>query len=448
MARCCATCTTWGYSWRWSRNLRPEHPLASRLAAELPRRQVLLLAALLHDVGKAFGGEGHTERGVDMARIILDRLNVPADDIEEITTLIALHLCMYEVSTRRDLEDPQTLSEFCGQVRERQTLQELYLLTIADVTSTNPTSMTNWKRRMLDSLFVGADRQLSGDRTRVSPRTVTVRSRVLNLWGEREGRVFIEQFVSGLPERYFYANEPEAIVEHALFAHGAQGRAASIRRGAVSHPYFELWVVADDRPGLLASITATLSHSKLKVRSAQVYSWIGQDDRSRSLDIFWLRGPEDVERAERLLSRLERDIEKAIQSPAEPEELERRALSATRGRAPQHTRISSEVNIDNKSASNYTVIEVITRDCPGLLFVLSNTLQQAGLSIWFAKINTEGERVIDVFYVSDPERRKLLDAAGISRVRAAIIAAVERLESRFVLAVAKSSPNAQLVSSA
>src|SRR5690606_30979200 len=138
----------------------------------------------------------------------------------------------YEVSTRRDLEDPHTLAEFCAHVKERQTLRELYLLTIADVTTTNPTSMTSWKRRMLDALFVAADRQLAGAPARVSPRTALVRSRVLELGG-RADRVFIEHFVSGLPERYFYANEPDAIVEHARFAHGAQSRAASIRQAAV-----------------------------------------------------------------------------------------------------------------------------------------------------------------------------------------------------------------------
>jgi [protein-PII] uridylyltransferase len=405
------------------------HPLASRLAAELPRRHVLLLAALLHDVGKAHGGEGHSERGMDMAQVILERLGVSSGDIEDILTLIEHHLSMYEVSTRRDLEDPQTLSEFCAHVKERQTLQELYLLTIADVTTTNPTSMTNWKRRMLDSLFVAADRRLAGDRERVSPRTVSVRSQVLGLWGDREDRVFIEHFVSGLPERYFYANEPRAIVEHALFACGAQSRIASIRRAAMSHPYFELWVVADDRPGLLAMITATLSHAKLKVRSAQVYSWIGRDGQSRSLDIFWVRGPEDVERAERLLSRIERELEKVLSNPPEPEELERRAFSGARSSAARSLPpVSTEVNLDNKSASNYTVVEVITRDRPGLLFVLSHTLQQLGLSIWFAKINTEGERVIDVFYVSDAARQKLVITTEIGRVRRAIIAAVDRLD--------------------
>jgi [protein-PII] uridylyltransferase len=414
-----------------------EHPLASRLAGELPRRQVLLLAALLHDVGKAHGGEGHTERGVDMAHGILRRLGVSQVDVEEIQALIGQHLSMYEVSTRRDLEDPQTLAEFCSHMKGRQMLQELYLLTIADVTTTNPTSMTNWKRRMLDALFVAAERQLAGDQARVSPRTVTVRAQVLSLWGEKNDRVFIEQFVSGLPERYFYANDPQAIVEHALFAHAAQSRVSSVRQAAVSHPYFELWVVADDRPGLLATITATLSHSKLKVRSAQVYSWIGQDGQSRSLDIFWVRGPEDEERAERLPPRIERELDRMLSNPAPPDELERRVLSGARSGGAHKTQIATEVNVDNKSGSNYTVIEVITRDRPALLFILSNALQQLGLSIWFAKINTEGERVIDVFYVSDAERRKLLDTADIARVKSAISSAVERLDARSVTGMAK-----------
>jgi len=422
--------------------LAVEHPLASRLSAELPRRQVLLLAALLHDVGKAYGGEGHTERGVEMARVILERLAVPVGDVEDVQVLIQHHLSMYEAATRRDLEDPLTLSEFCAGLKERQSLHELYLLTIADVTTTNPTSMTNWKRRMLDALFVASERHLAGESERVSARRTSVRARVLSLWGERDDRGFIEHFISGLPERYFYANEPEQIIEHALFAHSARSRVASLRRAAVSHPYFELWVVADDQPGLLALITAALSHAKVKVRSAQVYSWIGQDGRSRSLDIFWLRGPEDPERAERLLTRLEREIERAIVEPGAPDALERHALSGHRAPSRLELRVATEVNVDNKSASNYTVVEVITRDQPALLFVLSHALQQAGLSIWFAKINTEGERVIDVFYVSDRERGKVVAAAEIARVRKALIDAVDRLDAHSVPALARTLPAA------
>jgi [protein-PII] uridylyltransferase len=405
-----------------------EHPLASRLAAELPRRRVLFLSALLHDIGKAHGGEGHSARGVGMAGEILERLGIGAADRAEVQRLIEHHLIMYEVATRRDLEDTRNLREFCATVSERGVLQELYLLTVADVTTTNPTSMTSWKRRMLDALFHGAERMLTGGPVQASSRIQSARSAVRALWGQGSDPVFIEHFTSGLPERYFYANEPESIVEHARFAQAAQSRVASIRRGAVSHPYFELWVVADDRPGLLAVITATLSRARLKVRSAQVYSWVGRDGQSRSLDIFWVRGPEDSESAEELLPKLERELEKALGGELDAAELERRVLAGARYHRARKTHFATTVNIHNESASNYTIVEVITQDRPALLFCLAHALLQMGLSIWFAKINTEGERVVDVFYVSTRDGHKLSGGEQLGHVREAIRRAVQRLE--------------------
>jgi len=407
-----------------------EHPLACRLAAELPRKRVLFLSALLHDIGKAHGGAGHSARGVDMAGEILERLGVGAGDRAEVQQLIQQHLSMYEVATRRDLDDARNLRDFCATVGERAALQELYLLTVADVTTTNPTSMTNWKRRMLDTLYLGAERMLNGGPQWTSNRIRSARASVRALWGEQGDPVFIEHFTSGLPERYFYANEPESIVEHARFAQAAQARVASIRRGDVSHPYFELWVVADDRPGLLAMITATLSRARLKVRSAQVYSWVGRDGQSRSLDIFWVRGPEESDGTAELLGKLERELEKTLGGAVDAAELERRALAGARYHRERKTHFATTVHIDNESASNHTIIEVITQDRPALLFCLANTLLQMGLSIWFAKINTEGERVVDVFYASTRSGQKVFDGEQRAHIRAAICAAVQRLEAR------------------
>jgi [protein-PII] uridylyltransferase len=175
-------------------------------------------------------------------------------------------------------------------------------------------------------------------------------------------------------------------------------------------------------------ITATLSRYKLKVRSAQVYSWIARDGRSRCLDIFWVRGPEDAERAQRLLPKLERELSQSLSDAIDPAQLEERALAGARTTRPGLVRFATEVTVDNKSASNYSIIEVITLDRPALLFFLSMTLQQVGLSIWFAKINTEGERVIDVFYVLGRNGQKVLDPAEMAGIRSAIGRAIERLE--------------------
>jgi len=196
-----------------------------------------------------------------------------------------------------------------------------------------------------------------------------------------------------------------------------------------SDPYVELCVVADDRPGLLAMITATFSHAKLKVFSAQIYSWVGRDGRTRSLDIFWVRSGQEAEYAVKLVPGLERDLELLIAGKIDPVELATGSRAQARWSARPTPPVATKVNVDNRSASNHTVIEVITRDRRGLLFWLSSAIQQAGLSISFAKINTEGERVADVFYVSDESGGKVLDEARIEDLRHRILTTIARIEA-------------------
>ena len=142
-------------------DLAEEFPLASRLAAEVARPTVLYLATLLHDVGKDIGGRNHSQRGAEMAEHILARLDVGESETREVQNLIAKHLRMYHVATRRDIDDPETIDAFAEEVTGREGLRELYLLTVADVSTTSPTAMTSWKTRMLDELFRATDRFLA-----------------------------------------------------------------------------------------------------------------------------------------------------------------------------------------------------------------------------------------------------------------------------------------------
>jgi [protein-PII] uridylyltransferase len=362
-------------------------------------------------------------------RRILERLGTENADIVEVQNHVLHHLRMYHVATRRDLEDPRTLEEFCSNVRGQEALRELYLLTVADITTTSPTSMTSWKRRMLDELFVRADQHLAGSLVR-APRTEVCQERVLELWPEGRDQDFVRHFLSGLPERYLHANEPRAVIEHALFAERAQSRVSSIRAIAPGDQYLEFWVVADDRAGLLAMITATFCKARLKVLSAQVYSWLGQDGQSRSLDIFWVKTPKDSASALELLPSLERDLDLLLTGGGDPVELVTRTRAHNRWSVRPTPPISTKVNVDNRSAAKHTIVEVISRDRPALLFWLSSTIQQAGLSIWFAKINTEGQRVADVFYISDENGGKILDASRLADLKQRLANTVARLELR------------------
>jgi [protein-PII] uridylyltransferase len=407
--------------------LSTQHPLGSRLAAEISRPNVLFFAALLHDVGKDIGGRAHDERGARMAGDILLRLGVPETDVREVQHLVLKHLRMYHVATRRDLDDPKTIESFSEEVHGREGLRELYILTLCDVSTTSPTALTSWKARVLEELYRATERALEGAPTHDDARLEEVRGAVLALCPERGEREFLQHFLSAVPERYLYANEPANIMRHSRFARQAQMQQVNVTVMTIDEPYVELAFIADDRPGLLAMVTATLTAARFKVINAQVYSWVDGFGRTRALDLFWVRGS-TVDAVTGATVRLERDFSRLLSQELSPADLVTGGTRGSRWSDRPTPKVHTDVIVDNRCATRDTVIEVTTRDQLGLLFWLSNALQSAGLTISLAKINTEGTQVADVFYVTDAAGAKVTDSQRIEEIKSRILATVARLE--------------------
>jgi len=409
--------------------LAGEHPLGSHLAAEISRANVLFFAALLHDIGKDIGGRDHAKRGHDMADSILRRLGVSEADIPEVQHLVNKHLMMYHVATRRDLDDPKTIESFCHEVRGREGLRELYMLTLCDVSTTSPTALTSWKARMLEELYLAADRYFEGGADHGSERLERIKRSVLEACPERGEREFLTHYLDAVPERYLYANEVPHVVRHSRFARQAQMQQVNVTVMTTAEPYVELAFIADDKPGLLAMITATLAAARFKVISAQVYSWKDSFGRTRALDLFWVRGS-SVEAVTSAIPRLERDFGRLMSQELTPDELVTNGSRTAHWSDRPTPGVQSEVVVDNRCATRDTVIEVTTRDQLGLLFWLSHALQSLGLQISLAKINTEGTQVADVFYVTDETGSKVTDPERIEAIKSRILSTVSRLEKR------------------
>ncbi len=418
--------------------LAGEFPLASRLAAEITRPEMLFFATLLHDVGKAIGGSDHSKRGAEMAREILARLGFSPEDVHEAAHLIQKHLLMYHVATRRDLDDPATVAELCREVHGRESLRDLYLLTVADLSTTSPTSMTSWKARMLDELYLAADAALGGakaDDTRKVRALGDVERAAMAIPAEgpedlAARRAFLADFIDSMPERYLLANPPAAIAAHAELSRHHGDRVVSVAMVPSRHPEAaEICVVAADRPGLLAAITAGIAASRLEVHAAQIHSRAVEGREGlQAVDLFWVRDRgEGVEGVARALPKLVRDIHAVLASEVSPLELARR-----RGGGVRHERgsprVRLQVSVDDRASPRHTVIEVVARDRPGLLFALSDALYRLGLSIAVAKINTEGARVADVFYVSEANGGKVLPGKRSLEIQAGLLAMLEGLE--------------------
>jgi [protein-PII] uridylyltransferase len=414
-----------------------EQPLASGLAAEHAHTEPLFLATLLHDIGKGYPDESgsrknHSQTGADLCDVILPRLGLPPADVTFVKTLVRLHLAMYLAATRRDIADPATIEEFCRPLPGRSGLCALYLLTIADLTTTSPTAMTSWKARMLEELYLAADAHLA-ERNEPSRAARSAHVQKVREEGARLGGLSpleLEAFLESMPYRYLASNDATEIAAHARVCMERGERLVHAALIPSSHQEFaELCVVADDQPGLLARIAAVITASRLEVFAAEVYSRPRGDGRSEAVDLFWLRDRVDGRAGvERRLPTMAQDLLKVCSGSVAAGQL----MSSRSGQASAwHERpspaVPTEVVVDERASPSHTVIEVFAKDRPGLLYAVAETIHSLGLTIALSKINTEGTRAVDVFYVSEIDGQKVRRAERLREIREAMIRAIEGL---------------------
>lgn len=396
--------------------LATEHPIATHLAAEMDHPMPLFVATLLHDFGKGYpdargSRKDHSLRGAELCDVVLPRLGLSEADARRARALVLHHLGMYHVAARRDLDDPATIAEFAKIAPSRQRLRDLYLLTIADITTTSPTAMTSWKARMLEQLFLRADAHLAG---KASEHVGDLARQIVSA-ARPEEQDAVSRFLRGMPERYLAAHPPASIVRHARIVFARRGLCAVELVPARHQAALELVVVAFDAPGLLAKIAASLTANRLEVLAAHIHS-LERHGAAEALDVFFVRplkeGPVDP-----LVAGAKRDLERMLRGDIEPEALLAERLEGSPWRERPNPSVPTRIVIDCKSSEAHTIVEVITKDRPGVLFALARALQGLGLSIGFAKVSTEGAKAIDVFYVADERGSKVESTERLEHIR-------------------------------
>ncbi len=412
-------------------DLALEQPLASQLAAETPRPLPLYLGLLLHDIGKAYGKD-HAREGAVIARGIAERLGLAPLDVDHVVWLVQEHLSLYHWATRRDTSDPATIEEVARKVGSVDRLRDLYLLTVADVSTTNPQAMTEWKARMLEDLYVAVLRVLEGRTPNLMQRAEEIRrSARIGFVGDA-GQELLEAFVDEMPERYLLAHPVDVIRAHARAARARRQRAVHVAAfPGPTNDVTEMLVLTDDRPGLLANIAAALSANRIEITAAQIYSRERRGREAEAVDLIHVRPSTHTGEplSEEELSRVAQDVEAVLTGKVEAQELlmkPARLPSWAKRKGPD---VRTKVVIDNSVSPRYTVVDVYARDHVGLLYAITHVLYLEGLSIALSKVNTEGLKAADVFYVEraggrklDPEhcealRQKLADAIEVSRER-------------------------------
>jgi [protein-PII] uridylyltransferase len=420
--------------------LADEAPDITRAVAEVTRPVSLYLGTLLHDVGKPLG-KGHADKGARLAAAVGRRLGLNDEDIERAEFLVRQHLTMAHLSQRRDLGDQQMVTRFVERVRDEETLRQLYALTYCDTAMTAPGNLNEWKAELLQELYRKAIAQLHGvsAATEWADESADAR-RVRNLVRQLcvdEGSASpdeLDAFFRGLDDRYAASLKPRQIAEHYRLAQvlGDGGRRIAM---AVTHRpsqgHSELAIAARDVHGLLAVVTGVLAAHRVDILGAHIGSRPPSEaGPGLALDLFFVRDSNEraISPDDKRWQRIEAQLEQLLAAPELDLDAPRALIEAKRssGLKPRVTPgVPTEVTIDNHSSDDYTVIDVITMDRPGVLYAITRTLSRLGLEIFVSRVATEAVRVADVFYVqAGAPPAKITDAERLAAIRQALLLAL------------------------
>ena len=387
----------------------------------VPRRELLNLAILFHDIGKG-KGHGHSRLGAEMMGRIGPRLGLSEGEVADLVFLVENHLLMAHTSQRRDLHDIELILSFADIVGTPSRLDQLYLLTYADLREVGPEVWTQWKAMLLAELYDKAKNVLeTGKLKRVyEERPLQRRQQV------REGlsafpRAEVDRFLSRFDDRYFLGTPDGRFADHLRLLREFDGRSPRIEAIEVPGPgATELIILWNDERGLFSRIAGTLSANGINILNATISTSVD----GVALDTFYVtyrgKGLQGDPKKERVLQ----DLSAVLSGVTTVEQLmaERKIAKFVREKVARYR--PTRVVFDNTVSSRYTVVDIFTYDRIGLLYDITRTLSAMKIDIALSKISTKADQVADVFYLTDRGQGKILDEGRLEEIRRALLEAI------------------------
>ncbi|MFD8788854.1 [protein-PII] uridylyltransferase [Kitasatospora sp. NPDC059599] len=378
------------HRWTVDRHLVETAVRAAAMTRRVARPDLLLVAALLHDIGKGWPGD-HSEAGEVIVRDLAPRMGFGPEDTETLAVLVRHHLTLVDTATRRDPDDPATVEAITKAVTTLPELELLHALTEADALATGPAAWSGWRASLVDGLVARAADRLAGAATAPVEAAPTA---------EQE-RLAVEAARTGEP------------------ALSLRAQAAGTDPG--TEPMgVELTLAVPDRPGLLGTAAGVLALHRLAVRSAGLRE-LDPVGAGPVLLLSWRVAAEFGELPE--AARLRADLRRALDGSLDVE----RRLAERDAAAPRRKGIPTPPPVvavaPAVASATATVLEVRAHDAPGLLHRIGRALDGAGVRVRTAHVSTLGAEAVDSFYLTDAHGRPL-DAGRAGEVAAAVRAAL------------------------
>ncbi|MFI8739920.1 [protein-PII] uridylyltransferase [Stutzerimonas zhaodongensis] len=400
-----------------------KYPLASKLVERLPKPELIYIAGLYHDIAKGRGGD-HSELGAVDAQEFCARHKLPAWDTRLVVWLVENHLVMSTTAQRKDLSDPQVINDFAQQVGDETHLDYLYVLTVADINATNPTLWNSWRASLLRQLYTETKRALKrgleNPLGREEQIRQTQRAALDNLVRNGTDPDDAEQLWSQLGDDYFMRHSSIDVAWHteAIIEHPSDGGPLVLIKETTQREFeggTQIFIYAPDQHDFFAVTVAAMDQLNLNIHDARIITSSSQFtlDTYIVLDADGSPIGNDPERTEEI----RQGLINALRNPDD-------YLTIIQKRVPRqlkHFAFPPQVTIHNDMQRPQTIIEVVAPDRPGLLARIGQLFLDFDLSVQNAKIATLGERVEDVFFVTNADNQPLSDPQLCTRLQQAMI---------------------------
>ena len=369
-----------------------EFPLCSQLLSEFARPEVLTIAGLFHDIAKGRGGD-HSQLGKKDARLFCTQHQLSRDDSDLVVWLVEQHLTLSATAQKQDLSDPEVIANFSAKIKNDRYLVALYLVTVADVRGTSPKVWNAWKAKLIEDLFRQTRRYLSDGQG--ADRLGAIRSeagQALNLYAYAPETY--QLLWAQLDDSYFMDHEAQEIAWHTRLLAFKVNTAAAIVKTRLSRAGegLQVMVYCPDQRALFARICDFFARMNFTIVEAKIHT----TRHGYALNSFQIMAAVRSKTAYRdIMTYIEFELAQQITQakPISP------AAAGRVSRQLKHFPINTEIEIKADHKGLY-ILSLIAGDRPGLLARIALMMDQHGIRLHRAKINTLGSRAEDVFWIS------------------------------------------------
>ena len=377
------------------REFSKEFELCSDIAKTINKPELLLLAGLFHDIGKGRGGD-HAELGAEDARVFCKHHQLKADDVDLISGLVSQHLLMSQIAQKQDLEDFDVIEKFSKAVGSVQFLEFLYLLTVADIRATKADLWNDWKDSLLRKLFYKTKEQILSGAIKppsMSQKIKQVKQAVISDIQQQGYDIQqAEQIFLTLPKDYFLRYEIEDILWHLWLLMKSSDEKIKVSSRLSEHNVVDIFVYGDDSKGLFFKLVSIIEKLGLDIVDAKILT--SKDHKAYNT-----------------ISVLQDDILEKININQEIEDgLKQTTISIKEaGAKHSHRHFDHKVNVafSHNKKWNLTQVDINVLDKQGLLSNIAYIFHQLNIRLVNARIATMGERVEDIFFVSNDKEQPL-----------------------------------------